>query len=186
MPDRWKCRAHVREVLTSRVKEIAHTGEAGEGTDAAVGESCRRMASDAGPAVVRPWSWPAGERSVNAAPEISPTDAQQLAAEFEGEKPGRSLGGWTARLVDTVAVAVALLVIWQVFAPLGQGSQYYLIWFLAGVLPLIFLAFPAALRVPRWWRRADRADAFRVRGNRPAVLDWVLAVSYTHLTLPTN
>lgn len=165
-------RAHVREVLTSRVKEIAHTGE---GTDAAVGGSCRRMASDAGPAVVRPWSWPAGERSVNAAPEISPTDAQQLAAEFEGEKPGRSLGGWTARLVDTVAVAVALLVIWQVFAPLGQGSQYYLIWFLAGVLPLIFLAFPAALRVPRWWRRADRADAFRVRGNRPTVLDWVLA-----------
>lgn len=109
---------------------------------------------------------------VNAAAEISPVAAQRLAAEFEGERPGRSLDGWTARLVDAVAVAVSLLVIWQVFAPLGQGSQYYLIWFLAGVLPLVFLVYPAELRVP--WLRL-RSGASRVRGGGPTMPDWILA-----------
>ena len=58
--------------------------------------------------------------------------------------------------------AVALLSIWQVFRPLSQGSQYYLIVFLAGTLPLVFLIYRSGLG------RLDPVD-------RPGLLDWVLA-----------
>jgi hypothetical protein len=47
------------------------------------------------------------------------------------ERPARDLGGWVDRSVAVVAFAVAALAIWQVFRPLPQGSQYYLIVFLA-------------------------------------------------------
>ena len=49
---------------------------------------------------------------------------------------------------------VALLVLWQVFRPLAQGSQFYLIIFLAGVLPLVFLGY--------------RSGACRRSATRPA------------------
>jgi TRAP transporter 4TM/12TM fusion protein len=79
------------------------------------------------------------------------------------ERPGRELGGWINKFVATAAFAVALLTIWQVFRPLAQGSQFYLIVFLAGTLPLIFLVYRSG------WGRLDPED-------RPGVLDWVLAV----------
>jgi TRAP transporter 4TM/12TM fusion protein len=60
------------------------------------------------------------------------------------------------------AFAVALLTIWQVFRPMPQGSQYYLIIFLAGTLPLVYLVYRSGLP------RIDPED-------RPGVLDWVLA-----------
>src|SRR3712207_5546213 len=61
------------------------------------------------------------------------------------ERPARELTGRIALGVSTVAVAVALLVLWQVFRPLAQGSQYYLIIFLAGTLPLVFLAYHSGI-----------------------------------------
>ena len=78
------------------------------------------------------------------------------------ERPGRDLGGWVDRLVAVVAFAVAVLAIWQVFRPLPQGSQYYLIVFLAGTLPLVYLVYRSGLG------RLDPDD-------RPGALDWVLA-----------
>jgi TRAP transporter 4TM/12TM fusion protein len=69
-------------------------------------------------------------------------------------------------------VAVALLVIWQVFAPLPAGSQYYLIWFLTGTLPLVFLTYPATLRTT-WWRWGRKGTGPPPTG--PSVPDWVLA-----------
>ncbi|TXI38490.1 MAG: TRAP transporter fused permease subunit [Mycobacterium sp.] len=78
------------------------------------------------------------------------------------EKPGRALRGWQKQLVGAVAFGVALLSIAQVFRPLAQGSQFYLMVFLAGTLPLVFLVYRSG------WGRLDSAD-------RPAVLDWVLA-----------
>src|SRR6187455_1930538 len=72
------------------------------------------------------------------------------------ERPSRDLTGPVGLAVSVVAFLVALLVLWQVFRPLAQGSQYYLIIFLAGTLPLVFLCYG---------RRKDR----------PSVLDWVLA-----------
>ncbi|MEV0436416.1 TRAP transporter fused permease subunit [Nocardia sp. NPDC050413] len=87
--------------------------------------------------------------------------AAELGVDDE-ERPARSLSGFPARLVGIVALAVALLSIWQVFRPLAQGSQYYLVVFLGIALPLVYLSYRS------WWGRLDRADA-------PSVLDWVLA-----------
>ncbi len=78
------------------------------------------------------------------------------------ERPGRELHGWTQRLVAGVAFAVAVLTIWQVFRPLPQGSQFYLIVFLAGTLPLVYLVYRSGL---------GRLDP----DGRPGILDWVLA-----------
>lgn len=78
------------------------------------------------------------------------------------ELPARELKGRIGMAVAVVAFAVALLVLWQVFRPLARGSQFYLIIFLAGTLPLVFLAYRA-----------------RLGGNkdRPTVLDWILATA---------
>ncbi|MEU4557921.1 TRAP transporter fused permease subunit [Actinoplanes sp. NPDC023936] len=59
----------------------------------------------------------------------------------EEERPARELTGRFRAVVAIVAFAVALLVLGQVFRPLAQGSQFYLIIFLAGTLPLVFLAY---------------------------------------------
>ncbi|WP_433551095.1 TRAP transporter fused permease subunit [Micromonospora zamorensis] len=72
---------------------------------------------------------------------------RDLAAQFEDEKPGRVLSGPAGLLLTAAALAVGALSLWQVFRPLSQGSKYYLIIFLAGVLPLVFLAYPADLRL---------------------------------------
>ncbi|MEU8239957.1 TRAP transporter fused permease subunit [Actinoplanes missouriensis] len=59
----------------------------------------------------------------------------------EEERPARELTGRFRAVVASVAFAVAVLVLVQVFRPLAQGSQFYLIIFLAGTLPLVFLAY---------------------------------------------
>jgi TRAP transporter 4TM/12TM fusion protein len=77
------------------------------------------------------------------------------------EKPARVLTGRIGLVVSIVAFAAAVLVLWQVFRPLAQGSQFYLIVFLAGTLPLVFLAY--------------RSGFGRRGATRPTVLDWLLA-----------
>ncbi|MFF5081217.1 TRAP transporter permease [Actinoplanes sp. NPDC000266] len=77
------------------------------------------------------------------------------------ELPARRLTGRVGLAVSIVAFAVAVLVLWQVFRPLARGSQYYLIIFLAGTLPLVFLAYKS---------RSSLKD-------RPTVPDWILAVA---------
>ncbi|RZT80464.1 TRAP transporter 4TM/12TM fusion protein [Micromonospora violae] len=90
------------------------------------------------------------------------------------------LSGPTALLLSTVALAVGALALWQVFRPLSQGSKYYLIIFLAGVLPLVFLAYPADLRLPARFRtRRQRGTSAEntpatTASTRPTVTDWVL------------
>lgn len=78
------------------------------------------------------------------------------------DRPGRELRGWSYGVVAVVAFAVAILAIWQVFRPLPQGSQYYLIVFLSGTLPLVYLVYRSG------WRWSDPQD-------RPGALDWALA-----------
>ncbi|MEV0029892.1 TRAP transporter fused permease subunit [Nocardia sp. NPDC050793] len=80
----------------------------------------------------------------------------------DAERPARELSGWPERVVAVAAFAIAILAVWQVFRPLSQGSQYYLVVFLAGTLPLVFLAYRSGLRL------LDRASG-------PGVLDWALA-----------
>jgi TRAP transporter 4TM/12TM fusion protein len=115
------------------------------------------------------------EASVAVAAEMSDVDAtlrdqsvRDLAAQFEDEKPGRVLTGPVLLGVTIVCAAVAVLVMWETFQPLAQGSQYYLVIFLAGVLPLVFLAYPAGLKLP--WLKGKEAK------RSPTIPDWVLAV----------
>ncbi|MEO3747209.1 TRAP transporter fused permease subunit [Plantactinospora sp. B5E13] len=107
-----------------------------------------------------------------------PPAASQLAspAYDDEERPARQLTGPVGTGVAVVAFAVALLVLWQVFRPLSQGSQFYLIIFLSGVLPLVFLAYRSGLRLPARTARdvPEGAPATR-RPDRPTALDWVLA-----------
>jgi TRAP transporter 4TM/12TM fusion protein len=100
--------------------------------------------------------------ALDAAEPLTPEAAQQLAAQFEEEKPGRVLTGRTGLLVSVVAAAVGVLVLWELFVPLAQGSQYYLIIFLGGVLPLVFLSYSAGRRSPN---------------DRPTWTDWALAAT---------
>ncbi|GIE93350.1 C4-dicarboxylate ABC transporter permease [Paractinoplanes rishiriensis] len=76
------------------------------------------------------------------------------------ELPARKLTGRVGLGVSIVAFLVAVLVLWQVFRPLAKGSQYYLIVFLAGTLPLVFLAY--------------RSRLSKRGGDRPTVPDWLL------------
>src|SRR5690242_9975577 len=94
--------------------------------------------------------------------ELRSSEADPPAVHYDDEeRPARDLGGPVGRGVAVVAFLAALLVLWQVFRPLAQGSQFYLIIFLAGTLPLVFLGYHSG------WRRAPR--------GRPSVVDWVLA-----------
>ncbi|PWR10282.1 C4-dicarboxylate ABC transporter permease [Micromonospora sicca] len=90
-------------------------------------------------------------------PTSAHPDTRELAARFEDEKPGRVLSGPIGLLFTGATLAIALLALWQVFFPLPQGSKYYLIIFLTGILPMVFLAYPADLRLPR--RHRPTADA---------------------------
>ena len=93
--------------------------------------------------------------------DVSTVDTEDPpAVHYDDEElPARQLTGRLGLAVAAVAFAVALLVLWQVFRPLARGSQYYLIIFLAGTLPLVFLAYRS-----------------RPRGRqRPTVPDWLLA-----------
>ena len=78
------------------------------------------------------------------------------------ELPARKLTGPVGTAVSVIAFLVALLVLWQVFRPLAQGSQYYLIIFLSGTLPLVYLSYHSG---------------FGTKRDRPGVLDWVLAAT---------
>ncbi|GIE87619.1 TRAP transporter permease [Actinoplanes regularis] len=79
----------------------------------------------------------------------------------EEERPARDLPGRVGLLVAVVAAAAGVLTLWQVFRPLAQGSQFYLIIFLAMTLPLVFLAYQA--------RGGSRTG--------PTWTDWILAAA---------
>nr|WP_205808406.1 TRAP transporter fused permease subunit [Micromonospora sp. HNM0581] len=90
------------------------------------------------------------------------------------------MAGPVAHALTAATLAIGLLALWQVFRPLAQGSKYYLIFFLAGILPLVFLAYPADLRLPRRLRAllgkgAAAADAPAPDRSGPSHIDWLLA-----------
>lgn len=102
--------------------------------------------------------------------EASTDDAQAVPVATDEEKPGRLLGGRPRLVVEIAAIVVGILTLWQLFLPLAQGSQYYLILFLAGALPLVFLSYSSGIRFRRRRnRKTGQAD------ERPTVFDWVLS-----------
>jgi TRAP transporter 4TM/12TM fusion protein len=81
--------------------------------------------------------------------------------EHDEERPARKLTGRWEWFVWAVSIAVALLVLKQVFLPFAKGNQYYLVIFLGLTLPMVFLCY-------------------RMRGaakdpDNPGPLDWVFA-----------
>jgi len=81
------------------------------------------------------------------------------------EQPARNLTGRIGLGVSIVAFLVALLVLWQVFRPLARGSQFYLIIFLAGTLPLVFLAYRS--------RFSKGGPVSKGGRERPTLPDWL-------------
>jgi len=85
----------------------------------------------------------------------------EVAVATDEEKPGRRLTGRVRQLVDVVAIGIALFALYEMFRPLSQGSQYYLIIFLGLALPLVFLLYRSGL---------PQRDP-----DRPSPVDWVFA-----------
>ena len=99
--------------------------------------------------------------------EHSPrVDVEELVADFDEERPSRHLSPRVHRMVGLWCFAVSLFVLRQVFDPLEQGSQFYLIIFLGLTLPLVFVAYRA---------RARRKATIKSGKDNPRLLDWGLA-----------
>ena len=94
-------------------------------------------------------------------------DEQALIAEYEAEKPARSLSGVPLLTVQVLGVALSCLALWWVFQPIAK--QLYLPLFLALALSMTFLLY-------RGW---GRSEARRTAGSadNPHILDWALAAA---------
>jgi len=116
-----------------------------------------------------------------------PSDVHDLAADYDEERPSRRLSPGVDRVIGLWCFLVSVFVIRQVFWPLEQGSQFYLIWFLGLTVPLVFVCY-------RVWARGDRAtdDSGAPLPDNPGVLDWTLAAAalvvglYPVLPLPAS
>lgn len=102
-------------------------------------------------------------------PPAERSDAVELVADFDGERPSRRLSPHLELAVTLWCFVVALFVLRQVFQPLELGSQYYLVLFLGLTLPLVFVCYRARARGPQ----VDGDTA--VRKDNPGILDWALA-----------
>lgn len=91
---------------------------------------------------------------------------EELIATYDEERPARRLGPRLDRGIAVVCFGIALFVLWQVFVPLSQGNQFYLIIFLGAMLPLVFLGY----------RFRKRRQGQAGRSDNPGVVDWALAV----------
>ena len=95
-----------------------------------------------------------------------------LIAEYDAEKPGRSLSGWPKQAVSGIGVALSLYAIYWVLAFLGTiTANIYIPAFTAVALAMTFLVY-------RGWGRSKRA-AEEGRPDNPGPLDWILAVLAT-------
>ena len=97
---------------------------------------------------------------------VSALDVGQVAAAADEERPHRRLSPRLDLAVNVWCFAVSLFVLRQVFWPLDQGRQYYLVLFLGVTLPLVFVCYRARAR-----RTPDLTDT-----DDPGVLDWALAL----------
>ena len=86
-------------------------------------------------------------------------DPVPAVGEHDEERPARRLSGRWEWFVWAASIAVALLVLKQVFWPFATGNQFYLVIFLGLTLPLVFLCYKLRTK-----------DA-----ENPGPLDWALA-----------
>ena len=95
----------------------------------------------------------------------APIDRDALLAEYEAEKPARTLSGRSLLVVQVLGVGLSLYGLRWVFFPVSK--QLYLPLFLMGGLALTFLVY-------RGWGRSDRAKS-EDRADNPHPVDWLLA-----------
>ena len=91
-------------------------------------------------------------------------DAEQLAEEYEAEKPGRRLSGVPALIVNVGCAGLSVYAIYWVLNPVP--AQRYRTSFLAVALALTFLTYRG------WGRRKEGEDR-----ERPGITDWLLAAA---------
>jgi len=93
-------------------------------------------------------------------------------AEYEQERPARRLRPALDLVISVWCAIVSVGVLWQVFFPLPQGTQFYLVIFLAAILPITLLCY-------RGWKVPPFLNPFRNRSGAddPGIVDWVLAVA---------
>lgn len=125
---------------------------------------------------------PGGTTGTLAGDDTALTDdaARDLIAQYDEELPQRAVSPRLDAAIGLVCFAIGLFVLVQVFWPIPQGKQFYLIWFLALVLPLVFLLYrPAARRKPAEAPAGsadERTSVPERRSDNPSVVDWLLAV----------
>ena len=96
--------------------------------------------------------------------------SEEELAEYEQERPARRLRPALDLVISVWCAIVSVGVLVQVFAPLPQGTQFYLVIFLAAVLPITLLCY-------RGWKVPAVVNPFRARAHDdPGVADWVLAL----------
>jgi TRAP transporter 4TM/12TM fusion protein len=93
---------------------------------------------------------------------------KELLAEYEAEKPARTLSGWPLLVVQAIGIGLSLLALWWVLRG-GIATQLYLPMFLAGALVMTFLLY-------RGWGRSERRRAAGGADN-PGISDWALAIA---------
>ncbi|MEU8226573.1 TRAP transporter fused permease subunit [Kribbella sp. NPDC048915] len=96
--------------------------------------------------------------------------SEEELAEYEQERPARRLRPALDLGVSVWCAIVSVGVLAQVFVPLPQGTQFYLVIFLAAVLPITLLCY-------RGWKVPAFRNPFKARAHDdPGVADWILAV----------
>ncbi|MEV6411332.1 TRAP transporter fused permease subunit [Kribbella sp. NPDC051718] len=100
----------------------------------------------------------------------SATLSESELAEYEQEKPARRLHPALDRVISVWCAVISVGVLVQVFFPLPAGTQFYLVIFLAAVLPITLLCY-------RGWHVPPLLNPFKARAtDNPGITDWVLAV----------
>jgi TRAP transporter 4TM/12TM fusion protein len=96
--------------------------------------------------------------------------SEEELAEYEQERPARRLRPALNLVISVWCAIVSLGVLAQVFFPLPQGTQFYLVIFLAAILPITLLCY-------RGWKVPAFLNPFQAREHDdPGVSDWILAV----------
>lgn len=98
------------------------------------------------------------------------TPSDEELAEYEQERPARRLRPALDLVISVWCVIVSVGVLAQVFFPLPQGTQFYLVIFLAAILPITLLCY-------RGWKVPAVLNPFRPRSHDdPGLTDWLLAL----------
>ncbi|NIK54537.1 TRAP transporter permease [Kribbella shirazensis] len=91
-------------------------------------------------------------------------------AEYEQERPARRLRPALDLVISVWCAIISVGVLWQVFFPLPQGTQFYLVIFLAAVLPITLLCY-------RGWKVPAFRNPLKPRPHDdPGPIDWILAI----------